>query len=56
MRPESEQGKTNRRGCFVFAVLIPLIVLLLVAISLGWLGQVERGKITDLPVPGGNQS
>jgi hypothetical protein len=56
MRLESEQGKTNRRGCFLFAVLISLIVLLLVAISLGWVGQVEGGKITDLPVPGGNKS
>jgi len=55
MRPESEQGRTNRRGCIVFTVLIPLIVLLLVAISLGWVGQVDKGKMTDLPVPGGNQ-
>jgi len=31
-------------------------VLLLAAISLGWVGQVERGKITDLPVPAGNLS
>ena len=54
MRPDVDQGKTNRRGCFIFAVLIPLIVLLLVAISLGWVGQVNRGKIADLPVAGGN--
>ena len=52
MRPESEQDKTNRRGCSVFAILIPLIVLLLIAISLGWLGQIDK-KITDLPVFGG---
>lgn len=53
MAPESDQDKTNRRGCAVFAVLIPLIVLLLVAISLGWFGQIDK-KITDLPVVGGS--
>ena len=53
MRPESDQDKTNRRGCTVFAVLIPLIVLLLIAVSVGWFGQTDR-KIPGLPVIDGS--
>ena len=48
--PNSEQDQTNRRGCSLFAIAIPLIVLLFVAISLGWMGQVDRKKATDLPI------
>lgn len=53
MGPEADQDKTNRRGCSVFAVLIPLVLLLLVAISLGWLGQIEK-KITEMPAVAGS--
>jgi hypothetical protein len=31
---------------------IPLVILLLVAIGMGWLGTVDRGKISDLPIMG----
>jgi len=47
---------TSRRGCLILAAVVAIILLLLAAIGSGWVGQVERGKITDLPVPTGNQS
>ena len=50
--PSSDRDKTNRRGCSLFAIAIPFIILLFAAISLGWLGKVDRGKITDLPIVG----
>ena len=31
-----------------------LVLLALIAISLGWVGPVDRGKVTDLPVAAGN--
>jgi hypothetical protein len=48
--PDSEREKTNRRGCYLLAAGGALILLLLIAISMGWLGQVDRGKVSDLPV------
>jgi hypothetical protein len=48
--------RINRRGCLVVAIGIAMVLLILAAIGLGWFGQIERGKITDLPVPAENQS
>ena len=45
----------RRRSCLGFSALAALVVLLLLAISLGWVGNVDRGKQSDLPVVGGNQ-
>ena len=54
MLPEREQTKISRRGCSLLVVLVALVVLLLVAIGPGWLGRVDGGKVTTLPVAGGN--
>lgn len=54
MAQQSPQ-KINRRGCLVVAIGVPIILLLLAAIGLGWVGPIERGKITDLPVPAENR-
>jgi len=48
--------RINRRGCLVVAIGVPIVLLILAAIGLGWVGPVERGKITDLPVPAANQT
>jgi hypothetical protein len=45
----------SRRGCFILAAAIAIILLALAAIGEGWIGQVERGKITDVPAVAGNQ-
>jgi hypothetical protein len=49
MRHTLERDKKVRRSCSVFAVLGFVIVLLLVAISLGWLGPIDN-KLADLPI------
>jgi hypothetical protein len=49
MRSEPDQNATNRRGCSVVVGIGALIVLLLVAIGLGWIGDTDR-KITDFIV------
>jgi hypothetical protein len=54
MAPEPTE-QASRRGCVVFSGAIALIVLALIAISLGWIGPIDRGKEADLPVIGGNQ-
>ena len=46
----------SRRGCIAFSIAMALILLALIAISLGWVGQVDRGKEADVPVLGGNRS
>jgi hypothetical protein len=33
-------------------IAIPLVILLMVAIGMGWLGPIDRGKISDLPMMG----
>ena len=48
--PTSNSEKRNKRGCYLLAVVIPLFVLLLAAISLGWLGQVDGEKVSDFPI------
>ena len=48
--PLSTQDKANRRGCFLLAIFIPLIVALFAGIALGWLGRVDQGKNTDIKV------
>jgi hypothetical protein len=55
MPPESSQT-SSRRGCLFFGVALALVVLLLAAISLGWVGQVDREKDADIPALEGYQS
>jgi hypothetical protein len=38
----------------LLSVGLGLVLLLLIAISLGWVGQVDRGKVSDLPVVASN--
>ena len=39
----------NRRGCFILVLGAAVFLLLLIAISLGWLGHVDRLKDTKPP-------
>ena len=48
--PDSKDDKVNRRGCSVIAILLAIVLFLAIAISLGWAGRIDRGKIVDLPV------
>ena len=45
----------NRTGCIAMTSVAALFLLIAVAISLGWLGQVDRNKETVLPVAEGTQ-
>lgn len=49
MRSKPDQKTSNRRGCSVVVGIGVIIVLLLVAIGLGWIGDTDR-KITDFVV------
>jgi hypothetical protein len=44
----------NRRGCLALAVIAVAFLILAIAVSLGWLGQVDTGKPSKLPVLSGN--
>jgi hypothetical protein len=46
----------NRRGCVALAVVAGLFLLLLIAISFGWLGQIDTSKNTEMPVMKDNQT
>jgi hypothetical protein len=50
---DSDADKKVRRGCIIFVGLGLLIAFLLVAISLGWLGPIDK-KLSDLTVIGGS--
>lgn len=50
MRPHSKLITTNRRGCFAIGLIVLAAVLLFGAIGLGWLGDIDLDKITDLPI------
>jgi hypothetical protein len=52
----ASEHKANRRGCVVLFALGSLILILLIAVSLGWLGQIDRAKISGIPAPADNQS
>jgi hypothetical protein len=52
----SKERRINHRGCVVLAVISLLVLLLLIAISMGWLGKIDRGKTSGIPVVTGNQS
>ena len=52
----SQQGASNRRGCYLIAGIALLMVLVVIGLGLGWFGQVDRGKISDLPIAGGNST
>lgn len=56
MRPVSKEGAQNRNGCFAIAALTVLVLLLVIAMGLGWLGRVDTGKLTDMPIPDGNRT
>ena len=49
MAEEYKEEKTNRRGCFLVAIIILLTVALIAAFGMGWLGTVDEGKVTDIP-------
>jgi hypothetical protein len=48
----SDQGATNRRGCYLIALAVLAAILLFGAIGLGWLGSIDLGKISGLPISG----
>jgi hypothetical protein len=50
MPPPSDQGTTNRRGCYVVGLIVLAVTLLFAAIGLGWLGDLDVGKIAGLPI------
>jgi hypothetical protein len=50
--PDTDLDKSNRRGCFLVAAVTALIVLLLSAVGMNWMGQVDGSKQTELPVAG----
>ena len=50
MSPPSDQGRSNRRGCFLIGLIALVAVLLFLAIGLGWLGGVDTSKNTGLPI------
>ena len=50
MRPHSKLITKNRRGCFAIGLIVLAAILLFGAIGLGWLGAIDVGKITGLPI------
>jgi len=44
----------NRGGCIALTVVAGLFLLLSIAISLGWLGQVDENKNGAVPVTEGH--
>jgi len=44
-----DQDASNRRGCSIVVTIGFLVLILLVAIGLGWIGDVDR-KVSDLIV------
>jgi hypothetical protein len=50
MPPEFKQGAINRRGCLLIVAIIVLTLVVLGALGLGLLGNVDGGKATDLTV------
>jgi hypothetical protein len=54
MRPEPRHSITRRRGCAALATIGLLIVALLFAIGMGWLGAIDR-KIPELFVVDGGR-
>lgn len=51
-----EDPRWKRRGCAAVAVILLMFVLLLIAISSGWLGSVDRGKGSHIVPIATNQS
>ena len=47
---ESKGEKADRRGCYLMAAASAVILFVAIAVGMGWLGQVDRGKISDIPV------
>jgi hypothetical protein len=50
MPPPPDQDTTNRRGCYVVGLIVLTATLLFAAIGLGWLGDLDLGKIAGLPI------
>lgn len=53
MPSRADQRTKNRRGCYVFGLIVLASVLLFAAIGLGWLGDLDLGKISSLPISKG---
>lgn len=51
MHSPSDQGTTNRRGCLLIGLIAVTVLLLFVAIALGWFGAIDTGKNTRIPIP-----
>ena len=52
MHSPPDQGTTNRRGCLLIGLIGITVLLLFVAIALGWLGAIDAGKNTGIPITG----
>jgi hypothetical protein len=50
MTPRSDQRTANRRGCYVVGLIVLATILLFGAIGMGWLGDIDLGKISGLPI------
>jgi hypothetical protein len=48
LRP-ANQASVNRRGCYIFGFSAMAILLLIVALGLGLLGDLDLGKISWVP-------
>ena len=45
-----DQDTANRRGCYAVGLIVLAVLLLFGAIGLGWLGDLDVGKIAGLPI------
>ena len=56
MAGEFKEEKDNRRGCFLVAAAILLALAVVAAFALGLFGNVDGGKVTDLPIMDGGST
>ncbi len=42
-------------GSYILVAFLALALLSLAAVGLGWMGEVETNRVTDLPIVGGAQ-
>jgi len=56
MAGEFKEEKNNRRGCFLVAAAIVLALAVVAGFALGLFGNVDGGKMTDLPILEGSSS
>jgi hypothetical protein len=55
MPSAADQPTTNRWGCYALGLIVLASVLLFAAIGLGWLGDLDLGKISGLPIANGRK-